>query len=116
MGADIPQGQRWPACQVTKWQIQGEAVPLGECTSWQRLGSAVNSEVSSAVGAWYVCHQCTWPGGLSPQCTGLQDTWRTVTVDDRIPLDLFGKQFKCSAEGLQQQVQHQQQDCSSSQR
>jgi hypothetical protein len=32
-----------------------------------------------------------------PMMYRLQDTWRTVTVDDRIPLDLFGEQFKCGA-------------------
>lgn len=45
---------------------------------------------------------------FSPACCG-QDTWRTVTVDDRIPLDLFGEQQRpwlnpCSVAAAQLQL------------
>lgn len=128
MGADIPQGQGWPACKVTKWQIQGEAVPLGECSNWQRLLAATSHCLVSSAGTVRAAVQLVH-SDAAVSVYGHDDHARVVLTcrtHGALSLLMTASPWTClvssssalqrSAVTLQQQLQKQQQDQSSSDR
>lgn len=100
VGADLAKGEGRPARQVNNWQVPCQAVPPGERCGTAAAAGTLHGAEPRQLPAQAAAHACVSLPDTASQAwhaIPVQDTWRTVTVDDRIPLDLFGGCFSSHA-------------------